>query len=34
MMPDIGRSLAHPPGAGLIWRWIAQMEPQDCSASD
>ncbi len=34
MMPDIGRSLAHPPGADLIWRWIAQMEPQDCSASD
>ena len=34
MMPDIGRSLAHDTGAALIWRWIEQMEPDDCSASD
>lgn len=32
MMPDIGRSLAHGTGADLIWRWIEQMEPDDCSS--
>lgn len=30
MMPDIGRSLTHDVGAALIWRWIAEMEPDDC----
>jgi uncharacterized repeat protein (TIGR03806 family) len=30
MMPDIGRSLAHDTGVALIWRWIAEMEPDDC----
>ena len=30
MMPDIGRSLAHDVGAALVWRWIAEMEPDDC----
>ncbi|MDG1483883.1 MAG: hypothetical protein P8R54_30105 [Myxococcota bacterium] len=30
MMPDIGRSLTHDTGAELIWRWIAEMEPDDC----
>lgn len=34
MMPDIGRSLAHRTGEALIWRWIAQMEPEDCEAVD
>jgi uncharacterized repeat protein (TIGR03806 family) len=30
MMPDIGRSLTHGTGAALVWRWIAEMEPDDC----
>ena len=30
MMPDIGRSLQHDVGAALIWRWIADMPPDDC----
>ena len=30
MMPDIGRSLTHDVGAALVWRWIAEMEPDDC----
>ncbi len=34
MMPDIGRSLAHNTGAELIWRWIAEMEPNDCVSGD
>lgn len=34
MMPDIGRSLTDTTGAELIWRWIAEMEPVDCSSSD
>jgi len=34
MMPDIGRSLRHDTGAALVWRWIAEMEPDDCSSSD
>jgi len=34
MMPDIGRSLAHNTGAELIWRWIAEMESDDCSSDD
>lgn len=34
MMPDIGRSLTHDLGADLIWRWIAEMDPEDCNAVD
>jgi len=34
MMPDIGRSLAHTTGAELVWRWIEQMEPDDCSSEE
>ena len=33
MMPDIGRSLAHGTGSELVWRWIAEMEPDDCSSA-
>jgi uncharacterized repeat protein (TIGR03806 family) len=34
MMPDIGRSLRHDAASALIWRWIEQMPPDDCSGSD
>jgi uncharacterized repeat protein (TIGR03806 family) len=31
MMPLLGRSTAHPPGAELLHAWIAAMAPVDCN---
>lgn len=30
MMPQLGRTLAHKEGVELLYRWIAEMSPQDC----